>query len=223
VLRRGLVAPAQRAKPAYRPSRSRRGAPSSRPPSWSRSWWSWCEPGEPVWISEKIHGANARYTFDGETLHVGSRTSWKKQNEKSIWWKAVAVHPEIEAFCRAHVGWTLYGEVYGQVQDLKYGVKGVRFAAFDLLCGDEWQRPAVVHALCRQHGVPTVPVVAGDPRFGFSFDLDAVLALAEGPSLVPGADHVREGVVVRPLGERTHPAIGRVMLKIVGNGYLERA
>jgi hypothetical protein len=34
---------------------------------------------------------------------------------------------------------------------------------------------------------------------------------------------VREGCVVLPVRERRHPEIGRVQLKIVGNGYLERA
>lgn len=39
----------------------------------------------------------------------------------------------------------------------------------------------------------------------------------------PGGVPCREGVVVRPVKERHDPRIGRVVLKIVGNGYLEKA
>jgi hypothetical protein len=53
------------------------------------------------------------------------------------------------------------------------------------------------------------------------FDLEAILRHAEGNSLIPGANHIREGVVIRPLKERTHLEIDRVNLKVVGNGYLE--
>lgn len=67
-------------------------------------------------------------------------------------------------------------------------------------------------------GLPWVPVVASDRPF----ELDTILAMAEGPSLIAGADHVREGVVVKPMTERTDPTVGRVNLKVVGNGYFER-
>lgn len=178
------------------------------------------EPGELVWVSEKLHGANARYTFDGETLHVGSRTAWKRPNPKSIWWKALDAHPEIEMWCREYEHATLYGEVYGQVQDLKYGVTGVRFAAFDVLSpAGIWFDPPLARELVTHWRVPWVPVIVK----AAPFHLETMLRMAEGPSLVPGADHVREGIVVRPVIERTHPEVGRVMLKVAGNGYLERA
>ena len=41
--------------------------------------------------------------------------------------------------------------------------------------------------------------------------------------MIPSADHVREGSVVRPVRERVDLRLGRTVLKIVGNGYLERA
>ncbi|MGH9460668.1 MAG: RNA ligase family protein [Vicinamibacteria bacterium] len=197
------------------------------------------EAGEPVWVSEKIHGANARYMFDGETLHIGSHNHWKKRvlvagPKIPIWQRALEEQPEIETWCRTHPGWTLYGEVYGQVQDLKYGVQGVRFAAFDVLNHyGVWLNPVQAHWQvyeCYASGVngfvhrPSVGMVHWVPIIERSmpFDLDRILALAEGPSLIPGANNVREGCVVRPLEERTNAEIGRVMLKVVGNGYLER-
>lgn len=172
--------------------------------------------GEEVVITEKLHGANGRWTFSGGEMHAGSRNEWKKPG--LLWWSALAVHPELEAWCVAHPDWTLYGEVYGQVQDLKYGIRsGARIAIFDVLdptC--RWLSHD--EAMAALDDVIAVPMVYRGP-----FDLEAALALAEGPSLIHGADHVREGVVVRPVTERDDMRVGRVVLKVVGNGYLERA
>lgn len=178
-------------------------------------------PGEAVHVTEKIHGANARYAYADGQFHAGSRTEWKARGG-NIWWQAAEANPSIERFCRANPGATLYGEVYGQVQDLTYGVpKGAppRFVAFDVLSrGGEWIYAELARAMCVTADVPFVPELFAGP-----YDHAAVEQFAEGPSVMPGADHVREGCVVRPVKERTDPEAGRVVLKIVGNGYLERA
>lgn len=173
--------------------------------------------GEIVWVTEKIHGASARYCFSDGRMHAGSRTEWKKESEANLWWRALAVHPEVAAFCKAHPDLTVYAEAYGQIQDLRYGLgKGeVRLAVFDLLEGQRWLDAEEAREVGET--LPWVPVTKV-----CAFDYDAICVLAEGPSLVPGADHIREGVVVKPLCERTHLEVGRVNLKIVGNGYLER-
>lgn len=184
-------------------------------------------PGESVYITEKIHGANGRFCIDTtletgtEGLHAGSRTEWKSYNQSILWWKALLDTPDGEAvqlFLARNPSITVYGEVYGQVQDLKYGAKPgeVRIAVFDLLRGSEWVGTREARDLAPD--LPWVPTVAD----GIPFDLETVLALAEGPSLVPRANHVREGIVVKPLVERTSLEVGRVNLKVVGNGYLER-
>ncbi|MBI1766601.1 MAG: RNA ligase (ATP), partial [Acidobacteria bacterium] len=67
--------------------------------------------------------------------------------------------------------------------------------------------------------LPWVPCLAE----ALPFDLPTVLAMAEGSSLIAGANHVREGIVVKPINERTDSEVGRVCLKVVSNGYLERA
>lgn len=177
------------------------------------------EPGEPVWVTEKLHGGSARYCWQDGQLWVGTKTRWIADGGSVPWYIAARRTPEIERFCRENPDLTLYGEVYGGMT-LKYGGAGwgdARFAAFDILRGNTWLDAEGVHDLCVRHGVPMVPLIAST-----LFQLDDVKALAEGPSLIPGADHVREGVVVKPLRERTHPEVGRVNLKIVGNGYLSR-
>lgn len=179
-------------------------------------------PDELVAVTEKIHGANARYSWINGRLWAGSRSQWKKESGNSIWWKAAHATPQIEAWCRDNPGKVLYGEVYGQVQDLKYGTQPgeVRFAAFDILNQTGQFAPYDEFvASCDSKAVPRVPQVARDVKFEFG----DICKLAEGPSLIPGANHVREGVVVRPATERYHQSIGRVCLKVVGAGYLERA
>jgi hypothetical protein len=66
--------------------------------------------------------------------------------------------------------------------------------------------------------LPWVPTLAE----AYPFDLEGIFQFAEGKSLVPDADHCREGCVAKPLRERTHPLVGRVCLKVVGNDYLMR-
>jgi hypothetical protein len=62
--------------------------------------------------------------------------------------------------------------------------------------------------------VPTVPVLYRGP-----FSLQKMKELADGNSTLTGADHIREGVVVKPVKERTHPKVGRLALKYIGIQY----
>lgn len=173
-------------------------------------------PGETVHITEKIHGANARYAYVDGRMWCGSRGEWK-QTGINIWWNALENHPEIALFCQHHEGYILYGEVYGRVQELRYGVPGgVRFMAFDVLSptGQFWNADEFRSTVAK-FGVPLVPLLGVIP-----FDFQKIVDHADGPSTVPGADHHREGVVVRPEIERWHQSIGRVALKVVGSEYL---
>lgn len=38
---------------------------------------------------------------------------------------------------------------------------------------------------------------------------------------MPGANHIREGVVVRPIEEVLDPKVGRLILKYLGDDYVE--
>lgn len=171
-------------------------------------------PGESVIVTEKIHGSNMRCLFDGKKFYVGSRKLWKSEKSDSIWRRAVAVNPWIERWCRDHPGYTLYGEVV-PTQTLTYGYTKERpgFFAFDVLSPDgAWLRP-------QECGVAqVVPILVNPGPFSYS-DL---AALADGPSLVPGAKHLREGIVIRPVKEREVRNLGRLHLKIVSNCFLEK-
>lgn len=84
------------------------------------------DPEEDVVATEKIHGANARYVYRDGRLWVGSRTGIKKYDVNSIWWEA-ARKLDLGEKLKACENIAIYGEVYGQVQDLRYGMTGANF------------------------------------------------------------------------------------------------
>jgi RNA ligase (TIGR02306 family) len=175
------------------------------------------QPGEFVIATEKIHGANGRFCFSEDRMYAGSRTEWKRYDARNIWWQALEQNSWLEQFCRAYPDLTVYGEVYGPVQNIRYGVENGRFrvAVFDLLRGTEWLSYDEACSFADQ--LELAPLVYRGP-----YDAEKLKELAEGPSLVTGANNIREGIVVKPERERTDPTIGRVQLKIISNTYLEK-
>lgn len=173
--------------------------------------------GEDVVITEKLHGASARYLFLNNRIWVGSRTNWKRQSEKDPWWQALSQNAWIEGWAVQHEGYCLYGEIFGRVQDLKYGCTNneIRFAIFDILYKNEWLNYEEAKKISPQYSWCWVPEVYRGP-----FDKEKSLQMAEEDSSIDGACHCREGVVIQPLLNRWSPEIGRVKLKIVGNKYL---
>lgn len=173
-------------------------------------------PGEHIVCTEKVHGANARYVYvDGE-FFMGSRNRWVKQDGNHIWTRAAANNPNIEKWCRTYEGMVLYGEIYGAVQSLKYGLdKDVRFTGFAAVHHGVWLRQPVLFPSLADFDVPHVPIIYSGP-----FDIDRIKEIAEQDSVIaetPG--HMMEGVVIVPSKERYHSLIGRVALKYISNRY----
>lgn len=176
------------------------------------------EEGELVNITEKVNGANARYCFRDEIQYCGSRSFWKEESESDLWWKCLT--PEIRKFCEENPELCIYGEACGQVKGFRYFDKP-SFVAFDIARFD-WSMLDVDEFLryCKAYDIPTVPILKNNHPFSY----DECCQLAEGKCIV-GKDRniVREGVVIKPMKERWNPTIGRVILKIVGNDYLEKS
>lgn len=192
----------------------------------------WNERGENVIITEKLHGANARYVYakNPETgeyqQYCGSRTNWMAEDWRNdidhqhcnVWWRALDQCLQIGDMCKAFPEYVFYGECFGAVQNLHYSAgKGqVFFAAFACMGPDrKWLDYDDLMLRCLTWRVPMVPQLYRGP-------LNEKLAyeLAEGDSSWPGANHMREGVVIVPEHERVDPRLGRVCLKIVSNRYL---
>jgi RNA ligase (TIGR02306 family) len=192
--------------------------------------------GEMVYVSEKLDGQNGRYVstmgprykevspggsvkmLEDYTFHAGSRTEWKLEIGGSNWWRAIEQNPWIKEWMITNPERVLYGEVYGWVASLKYGAKQGQlfFRAFDILDGMEY--------IDAEQFIAEVPEEFRAPSLGvMPFDFEKLQALADGPSLIKGANHMREGIVIKPVKERKHWKLGRVMLKMVSNAYLEKS
>jgi len=184
-----------------------------------RRWPNVLQAGENVVITEKLHGANGRFCWHDGRLWVGSHKQIKRRDPRNLWWRIAELY-DMEACLARFPDMAIYGEVFGQVQDLRYGHNNDRplsFAVFDVL--DIRTRRYLDYAefmtFTLQTGIDTVPVL-----YAGSWE-EALRENAEGPTRL-GGGHVREGIVVRPQVERYHDGLGRVILKQHGEGYLTR-
>ncbi|MEU6092313.1 RNA ligase (ATP) [Streptomyces sp. NPDC047085] len=193
-------------------------------------------PGEPVVLTEKLHGSACLLTYvaDEGRVYVSSKGFGAKslaltEDSRNLYWRAVRGHGVAEAAARLceRLGATrvgIFGEVYGAgVQDLTYGADGRRdtlgYAAFDVSAeldgAVRWLDPAEV----LDGELPLVPRLFSGP-----YDIERVLELASGRETVSGKGlHLREGVVIRPVVERYSPVTGgRAIAKAVSPAYLTR-
>lgn len=187
----------------------------------ARKWWMVLEEDEEIVLTEKIHGANARYVFHDGRLWCGSRTTFKRLDGGGMWVQ-IAEKLGLAERLSAVPGIAIYGEAFGQVQDLKYGQTGHDLVLFDAL--DTRTRRYLDYddflSLARDLGLPVVPELYRGP---WSVERKAELfALAEGSTVLGNGAHVREGWVLRTTKERADLRLGRVQMKLPGEGYLTR-
>jgi RNA ligase (TIGR02306 family) len=175
--------------------------------------------GEEVCVSEKLHGSNSRFAIVDGVFYVGTHRTARKYNPDNIYWK-VAIKYDIEKKLRAflpndHCVFILYGEVFGRVQDLRYGLNNdVDLRIFDISNNGHYFGYKDFPHLCNVLSLPTVPLLYQGP-----FNND-VLKLANGQAFQGG--HIREGVVIKPAVERWDKNVGRVILKCISDDYLLR-
>lgn len=178
--------------------------------------------GEEVVITEKIHGTNSRYTFqmglnDELRMYCGSHNFWRKEGD-NMYWNILKYVPWIEAFCRLNPGVILYGEIFGAVQKgFNYGSttsNPYQFRAFDVYAYGQFLD--YDDALGSAQSDFLVPVLYRGP-----YSHTIVETLSSGNSVIPGANHIREGVVIKPVKERFSERLnGRLILKLVSFDYL---
>ncbi len=193
-------------------------------------------PGEPVVVTEKLHGSACLVTYvaDSGRVHVSSKGFGAKslalqEDPRNLYWRAVHGHGVAavaaklaERLGARRVG--LFGEVYGEgVQDLSYGADGRRdtlgYAVFDVSAEIDGRVRWLDAAELLDGELPLVPRLYEGP-----YDADRVLELASGRETVSGRRlHLREGVVIRPTAERHSPTTGgRAIAKAVSTAYLTR-
>jgi tRNA-binding EMAP/Myf-like protein len=173
-------------------------------------------PGENIQVTEKIHGSNARYVYVDGVQYCGSHEQWKADGP-NVWWNVYRQFLEIGDWCHQNPGKVLYGEVGPTQKGFRYGTDKDKtfFFAFDVYCPDAELK--IDRSIWRWPGgegfAPTVPVIHVGP-----YDPKVIQDLVDGPSVVPGAGHIREGIVVRSLETgRKLKVKSNEFLKIVGN------
>lgn len=188
------------------------------------------EPGERVWVSEKIDGQNFRigvFLEDGKIFFkVGSHHQDRAVGQPH--WKCF---PMVAPFLTRQVAKAvergasrysliLYGELYGSMHGgykaMNYGCPyEVRFSFYDV-CenGIYWDKDVMLEEFEAQD----FPTPYGRWE---DFSMSLVSECSTAPSQVSLLDgSVREGVVITPKCERSDPKLGRVILKAINPEYL---
>ncbi len=171
-------------------------------------------PGEEVVVTEKLHGCNGRFAYKDEKFYVGSHNHIKKYDERNLWWQ-VAIDYDLAVKLSTISGIVVYGEVYGQVQDLKYDLPGKKaFAVFDMYDSRQgiWLNDAEIETISKGLGIPLVPKLYQGP-----YDPAIIEPLASGKSTI--ASHFREGFVIRPVQERWNMECSRTLFKLHGEEF----
>jgi RNA ligase (TIGR02306 family) len=177
---------------------------------------------EEIVLTEKIHGSNGGFSYDGEKLWVKSRNYYKKQDEDDMWWD-IAIRYDLENKLKNYPGFVFFGEVYGQVKGFRYDtviaegrlMTKVRF--FDV-----WDTKKLRY-LDYDDRVKTIVEAGLDPvpelYRGLWLGKENMYPYAEGLTTL-GGRHIREGWVLNTVKERYEPRLdSRMQVKLVGEGY----
>jgi RNA ligase (TIGR02306 family) len=177
------------------------------------------EDGEPVVIGEKIHGSNIRAALIQDKFFIGSHYRTKVMDESVVYWQ-VAIRYNIEQKMQEKLpqgsDWILFGEVFGKrVQDLTYGLDTIGLRLFDIARNGLYLDYDNFVVVCDLLDLPRVPILYRGP-----YDKKNLANLAEGKAFQ--GDHIKEGVVIKPVQERWDKRLGRVILKKINPEYLVR-
>lgn len=201
--------------------------------------------GEEVIMTEKIHGTWACFAYHPDAPHhiitskglseKGLAFKLNEQNANNLYIRALdgtAPYPggvggniidDAHEFFGYDMPFYILGEVFGRgVQDLHYGATEPQFRVFDIYLGEpgkgNYMDAEKLQSFCTALGTQTVPIVYVGP-----FSKDVLDQHTNGMETVSdNATNIREGVVVKPIRERRHPELGRVVLKSVSEAYLLR-
>lgn len=171
-------------------------------------------------MKEQIFFKNSfweKLKFRLSVLFGKSKVSLRKG--KNVWWDTLIAYPNVAKFIRDNPDCVIYGEVYGPIQKgYHYGSKeDVRFFAFDILRGNEFVGWDESQEIANDYQIPWVPL-----RYRGPYSEVMLRDLAEKDSIASTLEGgVQEGLVIKPIPERTELRIGRVQLKLISNRYYE--
>ena len=184
--------------------------------------------GQKVWVSEKLHGTSARYGLtDGQFL-IGSRNRQYKHPPTEG--HRTSVYSQV--FERENLGnkllslrtefpeskvISIYGEIVGpgvQGKVFRYGQEVPTFFLYDIQIDGKYLDYSEFVRLSTKFELRTVPILTEN------IDVCNVKEAVsiDGQSTLD--NHIREGIVIKPMKEMFSPRLGRAVLKIVSKEYL---
>jgi len=147
----------------------------------------------------------------------------KKKYSKNLcwWWAVLEKNESLQKFLKENQNFSVYGEVYGNVQSLKYGKpSNIDLVVFDILNNRtgaylDWDES---QELAKKYGLVWTPLL-----YRGEYDKELILSLIEKDSILAEKNGVKgqimEGGVIKPVKERWNEEIGRVQLKMISNRY----
>jgi RNA ligase (TIGR02306 family) len=174
--------------------------------------------GEEIVVTEKIHGTNFTVLVDAEGVtKIGSHNYFWKNTEANKMLVYIRAYNENLALQNLPSNSQIFGEIYG-VQDIKYGLTNgkIGIVVFAVRRHNQFLDYSEFVEFCNEYSLPRVPVL-----YQGAYSWKAVSIFNNADSIVcPSC--IMEGVIIQPVQERTHPEIGRVVLKLISDRYLLR-
>ena len=167
-------------------------------------------------VTEKLDGQSFSAWRHNEQLGCASRNLWVEDGDNRFWniARKYGLHDKIPENV------ALQGEVCGPgIQQNRLKLEEVSlfiFNGYDIGKQEYWNHIDLMR-FCVQNDIPTVPEIGFDEILPTS--VDALVAIATRKSAL-NTDVWAEGIVCRPMQEKTHPRHGRVSWKIVNPEYL---
>ena len=170
-------------------------------------------------ITQKVDGTSGTYYLRGGEFGVCTRNLELLNDPATMFWRVAREHRLPEALATLSGDFALQGEVHGEgIQGNHLGVKGVRFAAFNLfdISKHVYANHHGLQEFCQTSGLPMVKAVW---RGEFRFTLPELVQLASAQDYAPGQP--AEGIVIRPVIEARSWILesGRLSLKVISERY----
>lgn len=169
-------------------------------------------------ITQKVDGTSATYYLRNGEFGVCTRNLELLEDTASMFWRVAQEQRLREALATLGGDVALQGEVHGEgIQGNHLGVKGVRFAAFNLF-NIGTHAYANHHALAEFCKANNLPIVREVWRGEFRFTLPELVELASKQDYAPGQV---EGIVIRPVEEARSRILesGRLSAKVISERY----
>jgi len=180
--------------------------------------------GEEIVATEKTNGCNSRIgKIDGIQMAGSMELQRKKPvdiSQNIFWfpWSIENVAKMVNSLAEKHSSIIVYGEIYGNkiqggyVYDTPTGKLG--YKVFDIKIDGKFLDHDDLVQICKENNVEMVPILYRGP-----YSLDIIKSISDGQTTM-SASHIREGTVIRPIKERHHAEVGRLVMKYIGDSYL---